>query len=90
MPAVKKYPPEINIELGEREILVKNIVEVISKKLKEEGFDEFTLPETRVFLKNGTGIGRMEGDEFHVFDRYKNSKLEEEDRIAIIFPVSGG
>lgn len=90
MPAVNGYPKELEVDLEKKEKIVDDIFNIIYSKLKEKNFDKFVLPESRVVLKNGTGIGRIENNKFNVFDRYKGTKLRDNDKVAIIFPVSGG
>lgn len=92
MPPLGDYPEKLNIDIENKknERVVEDILEILSIYLNENGFENFDIPGTRVILKNGTAVGRIESGNLNTFKKYERSTLHNDDRIAIIFPVNGG
>jgi len=92
MPPVGDYPEKLNIDIENKknEKVVEDILELLSSHLNKNEFENFEIPGTRVILKNGTAVGRIEGRNLNTFKKYEGSKLYNDDKIAIIFPVNGG
>ena len=93
MPSISGIPKEIRINLDSRKTSTKieNLLSLLLKEIDNaERQSKGLIPETRVVLRNGTAVGRIENNELKVFDRHKGSQMENTDEIAIIFPVSGG
>ncbi|MFX1521309.1 MAG: hypothetical protein ACFFCD_15450 [Promethearchaeota archaeon] len=93
MPSISGLPKEIRINLanGKTSTKIEDFLSLLLKEIdNEERKSKGLIPETRVVLRNGTAVGRIENNELIVFDRHKGAQLEDTDKIAIIFPVSGG